>query len=52
MDKIPNEPRLPWYRNWHRWLGFTLLAAVVVAIAQPVGQFIELFCALSHMGPS
>jgi len=44
--------RTPWYDDWQRWLGYALLSAVVLAVAQPVWGLIALFCAFSHVGPS
>jgi hypothetical protein len=49
MGEIPS-PELPWFADWRHWLGFALLAGVIVLIARPVWQLFELVCFFSQMG--
>lgn len=52
MENKETQPHLPWYKNWPRLLGYALLLVVAAAVARPVCDMIELFCAFSHMGPT
>jgi len=50
MENRQTQPHQPWYKSWQSWLSYALLLVVAAAVARPVCDFIELFCAFSHMG--